>query len=164
MRDRSIARAWVTAGLFAGVMDLTAACLHAAYLGASPIRVFHFVASGLVGREAALSGGTPTALLGILLHFVIAFGAAGTYLAASRFWGFLMDRPFVAGPLYGIAVYWFMQLVVIPASAIVPRGSPDLSNRLTAIAIHIVCVGLPIAWSVARFAPRPTGAPVRAGA
>jgi hypothetical protein len=163
MRDRSIARAWVTAGLFAGVCDLTAACLHAGYLGASPVRVFHFVASGLIGREAALSGGMPTALLGILLHFVIAFGAAGTYLAASRFWRFLMDQPFIAGPLYGIAVYWFMQLVVIPMSTIVPRPQ-ELSNRLIGIAIHIVCVGLTIAWSVSRFAPRPTGAPERAGA
>jgi hypothetical protein len=157
MRERSIARAWVTAGLFAGACDLTAACLHAGYFGASPVRVFHAVAGGLLGRETSLAGGWPTALLGVFLHFFIAFGAAGTYLAASRFWRFLMDRPLVAGPLYGIAVYWFMQLVVIPMSAIVPRPQL-LSNRLIAIGIHIVCVGLPIAWSIARFAPRPTGA------
>lgn len=156
MRERSIARAWVTAWLFAGMCDLTAACIHASFLGAGPVRVFHAVAAGLVGREAALAGGAQTALLGILMHFVIAFGAAGTYLGVSRFWRFLMDRPFIAGPLYGIAVYWFMQLVVIPLSAIVPR-SPQLKNQLIGIGIHIVCVGLPIAWSVARFAPRPDG-------
>jgi len=155
MRPRSIARAWVTAWLFAGVCDLTAACIHAGFLGAKPVAVFKFVASGLIGREAALAGGASTALLGIAMHFVIAFGAAGTYLGLSRLWRFLMDHPFVAGPLYGIAVYWFMQLVVIPLSAITPRPQP-LSNRLIGIGIHIVCVGLTIAWSVSRFAPRPT--------
>ncbi len=117
------------------------------------MRVFHAVASGLIGRENALGGGAPTAALGVLLHFVIAFGAAGTYLGVSRFWRFLMDRPFIAGPLYGIAVYWFMQLVVIPMSAIRPRPQ-EVSNRLIGIGIHIVCVGLTIAWSISRFAPR----------
>ncbi len=162
MRQRSIGRAWVTAGLLAGVCDLTGACIHAGFLGAPPVRVFHAVASGLIGRDAALAGGAQTAALGILLHFVIAFGAAGTYLGVSRFWRFLMDRPFVAGPLYGIAVYWFMQLVVIPLSAITPRPQP-LSNHLIGIGIHIVCVGLTIAWSIARFAPRPDDAPGSAG-
>ncbi len=151
---RSIARAWITAWLFAGVCDLTAACIHAGFLGAPPVRVFWAVASGLIGREAALAGGAPTAALGIFLHFVIAFGAAGTYLGMSRFWRFLMDRPFVAGPLYGIAVYWFMQLVVIPLSAIQPRPQ-ELSNILIGMGIHIVCVGTTIAWSISRFAPRP---------
>jgi hypothetical protein len=150
---RSIARAWVTAGLFAGVCDLTGACLHAGWFGAAPVRVFHAVASGLLGREAAIAGGVPTALLGILLHFVIAFGAAGTYLAVSRVWDFLAEKPFLAGPIYGVLVYWFMQLVVIPLSQIVPRPQA-VSNRAVAICIHIVCVGLPIAWSVSRFAPR----------
>jgi uncharacterized membrane protein YagU involved in acid resistance len=153
MRTRSIARAWVTAGLVAGVCDLTAACIHAGLLGAPPVRVFHHVASGLIGRDAALAGGAATAALGILMHFVIAFGAAGTYLAMSRLWRFLMDRPLVAGPLYGIAVYWFMQLVVIPLSAINPRPQ-ELSNQLIGIGIHIVCVGLTIALSISRLAPR----------
>lgn len=153
-RRRSIGRAWIIAGLFAGVCDLAAACIHAGFFGAPPVRVFHAVASGLVGREAAFSGGAATAALGIFLHFVIAFGAAGTYLGVSRFWRFLVDRPFLAGPLYGVAVYWFMQLVVIPLSAIVQRP-PKLSNQLVGIGIHIVFVGLPIAWSVSRFAPRP---------
>jgi len=157
MRQRSITRAWVTAGLFAGVSDLTAACIHAAFFGLTPVGVFHFVASGLLGRDAAFAGGAPTALLGVLLHFAIAFAAAGTYLGVSRLWRFLVDRPFVAGPLYGIAGYWFMQLAVIPLSAIKPRPQL-LSNRLIAIGIHIVCVGLPIAWSISRFAPRRTDA------
>src|SRR6266545_1276312 len=73
MSPRSIPRAWVTAGLFAGVCDLTAACIHAGFFGATPVRVFHAVASGLIGREAALAGGAPTAVLGVVLHFVIAF-------------------------------------------------------------------------------------------
>jgi uncharacterized membrane protein YagU involved in acid resistance len=117
--------------------------------GVPPVRVFHAVASGLVGREAALAGGAATAALGVFLHFVIAFGAAGTYLGVSHFWRLLMDRPLVAGPLYGIVVYWFMQLVVIPLSAINPRPQ-QLSNRLIGIGIHIVCVGM-TTWILRKF-------------
>jgi hypothetical protein len=51
--------------------------------------------------------------------------------------------------LYGVAVYFFMQLVVIPLSAIGPRPLP-LRVVIVGVVIHIFCVGLPIAVTLRR--------------
>src|SRR4029450_6074082 len=43
--------------------------------GISPLASYQFVASGLLG-PAAYAGGVPAALLGLLVHFLVAFTAA----------------------------------------------------------------------------------------
>jgi len=128
------------AGLTAGVMDGTAAALF------SPIsagRVFQYVASGLLGRSA-FEGGGATIALGIALHFVVATLASAVYVSASRRLPVLLRRPVPGGLAYGIAVYFFMRYVVVPLSA-VTTGPFSLTGMLRGIAIHLVCVGLPIA-------------------
>jgi len=64
-------------GLVAGSLDLIQACV---LFGA---KIPLVIAAGLMGRKA-LHGGAPTYLLGILLHFLIAFSAATIYYMASR--------------------------------------------------------------------------------
>jgi len=100
---------------------------------------------------ATHSSGLPAALLGFILEFLIATGAAAVYVMAAGFLGFLTRRPAIAGPLYGIVVYWFMQLVVLPLSRYGHR-SPSLAQTLIGLAIHMVCVGPPIAFAARRFA------------
>jgi hypothetical protein len=120
----------------------------------SPIRIFQSIASGLLGREA-FSGGPGAALLGVALHFFIAFGIVTTYFVASRALPALVRRPVLFGPLYGVAVYAVMNYVVIPLSAVAPRSGlppgPVLANGLL---IHLLGVGLPTAL-FARWALRP---------
>ena len=96
---RSAARVILWAGLIAGTLDLTAACL-LAWLrsGVTPVRVFQSVAGGLYG-PASFNGGTKTAMLGVVLHFIIATTAAAIYYLASRRLSFLMDQPIIAGVL-----------------------------------------------------------------
>src|SRR5882724_10809713 len=64
-------KAILAGGLIGGAFDITYACVVWAFRGATPIRVGQSVASGLLGREAALSGGVATGLLGFVLHFSI---------------------------------------------------------------------------------------------
>ena len=87
--------------------------------------------------------------MGLWHHFVIAFGAAATYVVASRWIPFLLRQTFVAGPLYGTAVYFFMNRVVVPLSR---ARKPVFSFRMMVIGIviHIFCVGLPIAIAARR--------------
>ena len=146
---RSAARVILWAGLIAGTLDLTAACL-VAWLrsGVTPVRVFQSVASGLYG-PASFNGGTKTAMLGVVLHFIIATTAAAIYYLASRRLSFLMDQPIIAGVLYGIMVYLFMNFVVLPLSA-VPRRPVPLSGRIIGLLVIIFCIGLPIALLVRR--------------
>jgi hypothetical protein len=144
---RGAAAAIAMAGLIAGVMDISAAILF--YGPKVPVRILQSVATGLLGR-AAFEGGAATAVLGLGLHFFIATGAAAVYYLASRRIALLREQPLLAGPLYGVAVYLFMNRVVLPLSAARPQ---PLTLKMAAI--HIFCVGLPIALAVGRFGPLP---------
>lgn len=136
----------LTAGLAAGVLDIVAAFVSSAARGVGPARVLKYVASGVLGA-AAFRGGAATAGLGLLLHFVIATGWAAFYWAASRRIALLRTRPVISGMAYGVVVYFLMSRVVVPLSAVPPRPavvSPEM------IAIHMICVGLPIALVLSR--------------
>ena len=140
------------AGLVAGVLDLTAACVFAwVRAGVTPVRVFHSVASGLIGPTAATTGGNMTALLGIALHFLIATTWAAVYYIASRKIRFLINQPIIAGLLYGVFVYSVMNFVVLPLSAVARRPGPaPISGRIYQALIIMFFVGLPIALIVRR--------------
>ena len=118
-------------------------------LGAKPVPLLQGIASGLLGPRA-FTGGIATALLGLLCHFVIAFGAAAVYLAASRAIPFLLQHALVSGVLYGVAVYFFMNRIVVPLSAAAHRPF-SLRLMIVGVIIHIFCVGLPISLIVRRF-------------
>lgn len=144
------ARVIFWAGLIAGTLDLTGACV-VSWLraGVTPVRVFQSVASGLYGI-ASFTGGAKTAALGVVLHFIIATTWGAVYYLASRQLRFLIDHPIIAGVIYGILVYLFMNFIVIPLSA-VPKRPVPLSGRIIGMSIIILCVGLPIAAIVRRF-------------
>jgi len=138
-------------GLIAGTLDLTAACI-AAWLrsGVGPVRVMQSVSSGLLGADS-YSGGAKTAVLGVALHFFIATVATAVFYFASRKWLFLIERPIHFGLLYGVAVYLFMNFVVLPLSAVPQRATPTLTSRFIQLLIIMFCIGLPIAAVVRRF-------------
>jgi hypothetical protein len=53
---------------------------------------------------------------------------------------------------YGAAVELVMSYVVLPLSALHDRGPYKLHDVLLGLGVHMVVVGLPIAFSVRRFA------------
>jgi uncharacterized membrane protein YagU involved in acid resistance len=139
-------RAIVSAGTICGIMDITAALVVYGMMGAKPLRLLQGIAGGVLGPRT-YTGGIATALLGLALHFVIAFGAATVFFIASCGLRFLLDHAVVSGVLYGVVVYFFMQRVVIPLSR-ANRNPFSLKFMLIGIIIHIFCVGLPISLSV----------------
>jgi hypothetical protein len=114
----------------------------------APIRIFQSIAAGLLGR-AAFSGGLRTAILGGALHYFIAFMIVVTYFALSRYVPFLRTRPILAGMCYGVGVYEFMNLVVLPLSNAGPP-STALAVVINGLMIHVFGVGLPSALFAAR--------------
>jgi uncharacterized membrane protein YagU involved in acid resistance len=137
-------------GLACGVLDITQAMVAWHFeAGAKPIRILQSIAAGLLGRDA-FSGGMKTAALGAVLHFLIAFTAAGVYYAASRWFAFLTQHAVIAGMLYGEMVWLFMNFVVIPLSA-TPRPPWNAASIITGPIGHLFLVGLPIALAVRRF-------------
>jgi uncharacterized membrane protein YagU involved in acid resistance len=134
------------------VLDITSALVGYGLIGVKPIRILQSVASGWMG-PAAFQGGVPAAILGTAFHFLIAFSAAVVYYAASRKLSFMRQRPFLAGILYGEAVFFFMHFVVIPLShAHQSPMSLSLPFLVAGPLGHPFFVGLPIAYATYRFA------------
>jgi len=135
-------------GLICGAMDITAAFVVYGFFGAKPLRILQGIAAGLLGKQA-FDGGTATAILGLACHFFIAFSAATVFVLASRWLRFLVQHSNVSGVLYGPMVYFFMNRVVVPLSR-AGKYPFSLKMMLIGVAIHIVCVGLPIAIATRR--------------
>jgi Na+/alanine symporter len=131
--------------VIAGTLDLLQACILFGW------DISLSIAGGLLGRQAVQSG-AGTYILGVLLHFFIACSAAATYYAASRKLRFLTEHPLVCGLVFGAAVEEVMSLVVLPLSALNARGPYELHDLIQGLLVHMVVVGLPISYSVRRFA------------
>lgn len=143
-------KAIVYGGLTVGVLDCLAASINAMIKGTSPVVVWQYVASGLLGKDS-YSYGWMTVVLGLLLHFFIAFSVTTIYYFASRQLLILIRQPILFGILYGMTVYFVMAYVVSPLSA-TARLPFSWSGLITSLLIHITCVGLPIAFIVRKFA------------
>ncbi|MEZ5330533.1 MAG: hypothetical protein R2991_00450 [Thermoanaerobaculia bacterium] len=156
-----LARAMLLGGALAGALDLTFAVVYWSLRGSGPTRVLQGIATGLLGPDAFAYGGR-AALLGLLLFWIIIAGATATYAFASRRLPLLARRPVLCGLAFGALVNLFMTWVVVPLSAatLVPR---PLGERLIVMLGCAVCVGLPIALAVHRFAPVPGAAPAGIG-
>jgi hypothetical protein len=142
-RSTRAIRTVLTAGFVAGALDIVAAFVIYGWLGVGPVRILQSIAAGLLGAGAA-RGGAATAALGLFLQFFIATVAALAYYVGSLRLPALRERPVVWGAAYGVAVYVFMNFLVVPLSA-VPNRPFNWRLAPLILLVHIVCVGIPIA-------------------
>jgi hypothetical protein len=140
-----VLKAILLAGLIAGALDISDAFILWGIQGVSPVRILHSIASGLLGREA-LQGGFTTAALGAFLHFFMTTMMAAAYYIAAQRLPLLVRHAVVCGLAYGVALYFFMNFVVLPLSAF--PGDPhalEPQPLINGLLIHSLGVGLPIA-------------------
>ena len=90
-----------------------------------------------------LPGGFAAAAVGAAIHFSIAWVPAAVFVLASRRLEILKTHAVPAGLFYGAAVYFFMNYVVLPLSAVAP-GTFQLGLFLNGVLGHALFVGLPI--------------------
>ena len=156
--NRDLLSRLVRAGLLTGVVDgLFSSVLNVVAYGSTVSRLFQGVASVLVGGEA-FNGGTPTVVLGVLMHFGVAFGwsAVFLFLVLRSPWvrGLLASRYGVVkvAALYGPFVWMVMSLAVIP---VLVHRPPAIGTRWWIQLIgHIPFVGVPIVASSGKGSPR----------
>lgn len=153
MNRNRIITAILLGGLVAGAIDITYALVATGMRGVPPMRLFQFIAAGVLGRES-FDGGLPTAILGGVLHFAMTTIMAAVFVLASRIVPLLLRWPLIVGPLYGIAIYVVMNYVVVPLSLAPMNGPPEGWIMIGELASHIFGVGLPIALIAKRFASR----------
>ena len=132
-------------GLVAGTLDLMQACILFGW------KIPLTIAGGLLGPDAR-HGGLGTYILGLVLHYFIATSATAIYYGASRKLIFLEEHPLVCGLFFGMAVELVMSFIVLPLSALHASGPYELHDILQGLLVHMVVVGLPISYSVRRFA------------
>jgi hypothetical protein len=144
----------LTAGLIAGTLDITYACVFSyARRGVTPGVVFRSVAAGALG-SAAREGGVKVAILGLLFHFLIAMIAAAVYFIASRMLPFMIKHAIISGILYGLCVYLVMYGIVLRVSAIHSTQYPwsyPWPVLIGNVLIHTLGIGLTIALVIRRF-------------
>jgi hypothetical protein len=145
MRRHTAATAVLTGGLIAGTLDILYAIGFSAWRGTPPMTLLQFVASGLLG-QASFQGGSATAALGLLLHYLMMLLIAAIFYGLSRQLTFLVRQPVVWGPVYGFLVYWVMNLVVMQLSATPNKWRFALLSFATGILVHMFFIGLTIAW------------------
>jgi hypothetical protein len=148
-----ILKAGLIAGLAGGALDIIAAMTiyPAMYPGATWMRVLQSVAAGVLGREAARAGGMGTALLGLALHMLIAICAGLVLAYAMKHEAALRRLAPLTGAGFGVAMYYFMQKIVLPLSATGGGGAPDAKGLAVGLAIHIFIFGVPMALIARQF-------------
>lgn len=111
------AAAILIGGFIGGALDLAFAITMALLRGETAADLLRLVASGALG-EAALAGGAGTAMLGLVLHFVLSWGWAALICASVR--GMpegLARRPVAVAAIAGTLVFVLMRELVLPLSA-----------------------------------------------
>ena len=135
-------------GLVAGILDAVDGVIAFGTQGLNPIQVLQDIGSGALG-QSAFQGGLATAALGVAFHFTIAWVAAGVFVLATRRLQILKTHAVPAGLLYGAAVYFFMNYLVLPLSA-VAASTFHLGLFLNGVIGHALFVGLPISFFARR--------------
>ena len=133
---------WV--GLIAGTLDIADNLIFNQFRGISPIRVFQYIASGLIGMKS-FQLGLASVALGVLIHYTIALFWTGVFYTASRKFSILVRRPVICGLLYGVVVYLVMNFVILPLSRVPPRpAAVTLPSRINAVLALLLFIGLTI--------------------
>lgn len=104
--------------------------------------VLKYIASALFGKEA-FSSGVTMSIVGLLLHYTIAFSFTVFFFWIYPKLKFLSINIFLTAVLYGLFVWTIMNQVVVPLSKI-PERPFSWSGAAQAAAILIVCIGLPL--------------------
>jgi len=133
----------IAAGALAATIDIAYAITWAVVHGSTPQRLLQAVASGWQGK-AAFEGGWASAALGLASHYAILLVAAALFLGASRRLPWLRLHAIPAGLLYGLAIFLFMNFVVLPLSAIPFHMRYSVVSTGGDLASHLVGVGLSI--------------------
>ena len=136
-----------------GGIDFAYATLFLVLKGRPWFRAWQGVASAVLGDDS-FTGGYPTALLGIFLHFTVAACIAGVYLIASRSVSILRQKTLLCGLAYGVIAFFVMNLVVVPLTRIGPQPLVWSAFNVGGLLVHTFLLGPAAAYFAGRVAWR----------
>lgn len=139
------------AGFIAGTLDAAGAVIVYCLLMkvVTVTQLFHGISSGLFGNTI-IGNENVMAVIGLLLHYFIAFCFATGYFFVYPHLRFLQKNAFISGLLYGLIVWIIMNLIVVPLSR-AHHSPPTWPGFLRGAGILMVCIGLPVSFITASF-------------
>lgn len=140
----------IKAGLLVGTLDILSAVIYVTIRTGSfvPFSICKFIASGIFGKNAA-TGGTVMVIAGLVLHFIIVFAFTIFFFWLYPKIKFLSKNKILTGVIYGIFIWSFMNLVVVPLSNVASRPF-NVTNAAINMMILIVCIGMPLSFIAAK--------------
>ena len=150
----SKSRAILLTAFIAGTLDILAAILVYGVImqRATALQILKGIAAGLFGK-IVIGNETVMAIIGLILHYFIAFCFTGFYFFVARYAALLQKNAAIYGLLYGTFVWMVMNLIVLPLSQAynAPFSWPGFLRSVT---ILMLCIGLPISLMAAKYYKR----------
>ena len=131
------------AGFIAGTIDIGAASL---INGLNPTIICQAIASGLLGRQDAFHGGLQSAGIGLALQWIMSIIIAAIYIGTAQFVPVLRRAWPIFGLLYGVGIYFVMNLVVVPLSRAGGKGYHFVPVRFAEDMVAMLVFGTIVAW------------------
>ncbi len=151
-----ILKAW----LIAGTLDISCALLYY-YIktGNDPLNVLTYVAKTALGQEL-LNNKPILCVMGLLIHFVIAFGWTIIFFWLYPKLKLLQGNKVITGLVYGLFIWLVMTLVVVPlrTSPLGTLNMPHLKieNSIIGAVILMLAVGLPVSLIIGNYYSKKT--------
>jgi uncharacterized membrane protein YagU involved in acid resistance len=145
-------------GVIAASIDIAAACLIS---GRSPAFIMQAIAGGLLGRDS-FQGGMATVILGAVLQEFMGILIAAIYVVSSKTIPGLLRHWIPSGIAYGVIIFFVMNYVVVPLSAL--RSAPHFTpGKFAANMAAMLLFGLVVAFFARRIGTSvvPEPAPAR---
>ncbi|UAY55409.1 DUF1440 domain-containing protein [Arachidicoccus terrestris] len=140
-----ISSAVLKIGFLAGCADILIAFVDAWWsYDILPVRVLQFIASGLLGEKAFEQPVGP-ALLGLAIHFFIAFFWTVLFFVLYGQFKKVVGAPFMQGIVYGLFIWLVMNLLVLPLTH-APGSEFRWFTAIKGTIILIIAIGCPLAY------------------
>ena len=152
-------KAVLLTGLVAGILDLTIGVLGAYIMNNGRLpenisvylrNVLRYIASAAFGKE---EGNEPKMeLAGLFFHFFIAISFTWFYFLIYPSIRLFHRSVLASTIIYGLFVWAFMNMVVVPLSALhAPVIPPDMKRAFYQALVLMVCIALPVTLGAKRY-------------
>lgn len=141
----SLLRLSLIGGIISGFLHLLVqqAIVFGLILKSPIMSSLQYTASGIMG-DAAFAGGLATALLGLVLDFIMITIMAGVFIFSVDRIPLLRRNVILGSILYGFGIFIVMNLIVLPLSAAPALPAPPLWLLIELVLQHILLIGLPL--------------------
>jgi hypothetical protein len=147
----SFIRAVLLAALIAGTLDLTSAYLDVyVRTGKFASNMFQYISGGALGLDTSMKGGLRVQILGLCIHFFLAFTYTLIFFVAYPRLQLGKYNKYLIGLAYGFLVGMFMTFVILPMTRL-PHNPFDWAWALKGWLILACMLGIPISYQANKY-------------